>query len=91
MNASRISIQLHRLDRILGQWSEDEIRQMVGTEARGIALLKKMRQTLIQRSDTSCSDRRLIHVDRAGNWQALEAAHAHPVRGGTPGTRSTPS
>jgi hypothetical protein len=38
--------RLRQIDRILGQWSAQEIGRLTGAEERGVALLKEMRQAL---------------------------------------------
>ena len=47
----RTRTRLRRLDRILGQWDEQEIAGMGGTEPLGFALLKIMRQSLVEQLD----------------------------------------
>jgi hypothetical protein len=54
----RPATELRQIDRILSQWTADEIARMPGDEARGIARLLEIRANLIQRLevwDNSCS------------------------------------
>jgi hypothetical protein len=47
MNHSLIPMRLRQIDRILGQWNEEEIAHLPSAERRGVALLGRMRQSLL--------------------------------------------
>jgi hypothetical protein len=58
--------RLRQLDRILGQWSAQEIARMTGAEARGVALLNEMRQALhTQIADAGLHSRAREWIDPA--------------------------
>jgi hypothetical protein len=51
--ALRTRAELRRVDRVLAQWSEDEIARMSPSEAQAIVVLRGIRGQLMDRLDTT--------------------------------------